>query len=106
MVVMLRDGPLYDLSLPTKLVEGLAAGRPIIASAGGDTARLVVTGRVGGAARPEDPAKLREAILAIAGSGDRAAMGRRARLLAEQQFDRATIVASLSRYLQEVAGSA
>ena len=40
-VILLKGGPLYDASLPTKLVEGLAAGRPLIVSAGGDTARIV-----------------------------------------------------------------
>lgn len=103
--VMLRSGPLYDLSLPTKLVEGLAAGRPIVASAGGDTASLVASNRVGVASRPEDSGALREAIMSLVGADDWPGTGRRARALAEARFDRAATVARLSSYLDEVARS-
>ncbi len=40
-LVLLKRGPLFEESLPTKLVEGLAAGRPIIISADGYPAELV-----------------------------------------------------------------
>jgi len=40
-VVMLRRGRLYEESLPTKLVEGLAAARPVVVSAGGLAARVI-----------------------------------------------------------------
>ena len=92
------------MSLPTKLVEALAAGRPLIASAGGDTARLVREQAVGQAAAPGDADALREAILGLLAFSGRDAMGRRARDVAERQFDRPAIVARLSGYLADVAG--
>ncbi len=53
-VVLLRRGRLYEHSLPTKLVEGLAAGRPIIVSADGDAAGIVTESGAGLTAPAED----------------------------------------------------
>src|SRR5262249_24821237 len=61
-VVLLRSGPLYDEPLPTKLVEGLAAGRPVIVSAAGDAARIVGEAGAGFVCPPEDAEALADAI--------------------------------------------
>lgn len=105
-LVMLRNGFLYEHSLPTKLVEGLAAGRPLIVSAGGDTARLVIDARAGFVAAPEDPVALRDAIVACATATDLPSRGQAARRLAETHFDRRLIVGRLAAYLDEAAGGA
>jgi colanic acid biosynthesis glycosyl transferase WcaI len=100
-LIMLRRGPFYDHSLPTKLVEALAAGRPLIVSAGGEAARLVEESGSGYTARPEDAASLRSAILVCLADHTRASRGIAARRLAETAFDRPAIVARLSGYLEE-----
>jgi glycosyltransferase involved in cell wall biosynthesis len=105
LVVMLKRGPLYEESLPTKLVEGLAAGRPLIVSAAGEAARLVDTASAGYVAPPEDVAGLRAAIRSFAADPDREAVGRRGRMLAAERFDRRAIVDQLAGYLEEVAAS-
>ena len=105
LVVMLKRGPLYEESLPTKLVEGLAAGRPLIVSAAGEPARLVEDASAGYVAPPEDVAGLRAAIRSFVADPDRASRGRRGRILAAERFDRQAIVAQLAGYLEEVAGS-
>lgn len=99
-LTLLRRGPLYEHSLPTKLLEGLAAGRPLVVSAAGEAARIVADAGAGVVAAPEDPAALREAIRAL-GSGDRQAMGRAARRVAETAYDRPAVVDRLATYLQE-----
>jgi colanic acid biosynthesis glycosyl transferase WcaI len=104
-LVLLRRGPLYDDSLPTKLVEGLAAARPIIVSAAGESARLVAGSVAGYVAEPENPHALREAIRQAADDPDRSRKGQAGRVLAEQAFDRQRIVRTLADYLAEVATS-
>lgn len=101
-LVMLRSGPLFDHSLPTKLVEGLAAGRPLIVSAGGDAARMVGDAAAGFVAAPEDPSALAEAIRSCATATDLASRRRAARRLAETMFDRRAIVGRLAGYLDEI----
>ena len=101
-VVMLRGGPLGEHSLPTKLLEGLAAGRPIVVSASGEAARLVSDAGAGLTAPAGDAHALRAAIEAMI-DADRSAMGAAASTLAER-YDRATIVAQLAELLGEAAG--
>jgi glycosyltransferase involved in cell wall biosynthesis len=100
-LVLLRRGPLYEESLPTKLVEGLAAGRPLIVSADGEAARVVARRRAGVVAGAEDPASLATAILAMRDAPDRAAMGARGRATAVADFDRARIIGRLAEILEE-----
>jgi colanic acid biosynthesis glycosyl transferase WcaI len=102
-LVMLREGPLYEHALPTKLLEGLAAGRPIIASAGGEAARIVAESGAGIVAPPEDAAGLRRGIEELAGA-DRTAMGRAGRTVAER-FDRVAVVKRLASVLVEAASA-
>jgi glycosyltransferase involved in cell wall biosynthesis len=101
-VVLLRRGWLYEHSLPTKLVEGLAAGRPMIVSADGDAARIVVDAEAGFAAPAEDADALKAAIRATMASTGRADLGRRA-LEASAVYDRAVIVRQLEADLFEIA---
>jgi colanic acid biosynthesis glycosyl transferase WcaI len=102
-LVMLRRGAMYDHSLPTKLVEGLAAGKPLIVSAGGDAARIVADAGAGFTAEPEDPVALRDAFAACIAAPDLSVRGAAGRQLAEASFDRRTIIGELARFLDEAA---
>ncbi len=104
-LVMLRTGRLYEHSLPTKLVEGLAAGRPLIVSAAGEAAAIVANSGAGLTAAPEDANALREAIRALARRTDRPAMGRAARVVAETEYDRRGIAVRLADLLAEAAAT-
>jgi glycosyltransferase involved in cell wall biosynthesis len=101
-VVMLRRGPLYEDSLPTKLVEGLAAGRPVLVNAEGEAARIVADAEAGYVSTPEDPASLRASIVACALDPERAAKAVAGRRYAERMFDRPAIVRILAGYLAEI----
>jgi glycosyltransferase involved in cell wall biosynthesis len=88
-VVMLRDLPIFEGALPTKLLEAMAAGRPVVLAARGEAARLVETERCGVVVPPEDPRALAEALTALAADPPRrAAMGAAGRRAAEQRFGR------------------
>src|SRR5262249_6071715 len=54
-VVPLRDRPVFRGAVPTKLLEVLAAGRPAIVAAHGESAELVLGAQAGLAVAPEDP---------------------------------------------------
>jgi glycosyltransferase involved in cell wall biosynthesis len=101
-VVLLRPGWLNEHALPTKLVEGLAAGRPIVVSADGDAAAVAAAG-AGVAARAGDADALRQAIERLDDRDSRVVMGSRARELASSTYDRERIVAVLETYLREVS---
>ena len=88
-VVMLRDLPIFEGALPTKLLEAMAAGRPVVLAARGEAAGLVEAERCGVVVPPEDPRALAEALTALATDpARRAAMGAAGRRTAEQCFGR------------------
>jgi glycosyltransferase involved in cell wall biosynthesis len=81
-VVLLRDLPLFEGALPTKMFEAMSAGRPLVLSAAGEAARLVEAASCGLVVPPERPRELAAALMDLAGDRDRAdelgAAGRRA----------------------------
>jgi glycosyltransferase involved in cell wall biosynthesis len=105
-LVMLRRGRLYEDSLPTKLVETMAAGRPVIVSADGLPARIVESSGAGYVARAEDPAGLARAIRDCRQDADRARRGAAARACAEQDYERGAILDRLAEILRQAARSA
>lgn len=56
--VLLRDLPIFRGALPTKLFESLAAGRPVVLSAAGESARFLTEHGAGVVVPPEDPSAL------------------------------------------------
>ena len=101
-LVMLRPGLLNRHSLPTKLVEGLAAGRPVVVSADGDAAEIVDAARAGVSSAAGDPDALRRAIMTLLDPSIRKKMGTNARRLAVEKYDRTGSVGVLSGYLEQI----
>jgi hypothetical protein len=60
--ILLRDLPIFAGALPTKLLEGMAAARPLLLSARGEAARFVEQAGAGLVAAPGDPEALAQAI--------------------------------------------
>ena len=88
-VVMLRDLPIFEGALPTKMLEAMAAGRPVVLAARGEAARLVEAEGCGFVVPPEDPRALAQALAALAADpARRAAMGAAGRRTAERDFGR------------------
>lgn len=87
--VLLRDRPLFDDALPTKLFEAMAAGRPILLAARGESAELVRDARAGTVVAPEDAGALAQALveLAVMPESELCAVGARAADCA-RRFDR------------------
>lgn len=83
--VTLRGVPLFDGAVPSKLLEGFAAGRPVVLAAVGESAEVVRACGGGVVVPPDDPSALAAALadLAALPTEDLAAMGERGHDLAE-----------------------
>lgn len=102
--VLLRDKPLFQAALPTKMLEAMAAGRPLIVSARGEAARLVEEAGAGLVVEPESPSALADAIETLAADRELARrLGAAGRRLAETRFDRAQSVDAWAELLESVA---
>jgi glycosyltransferase involved in cell wall biosynthesis len=100
--VLLRDLPIFRGALPTKLLEAMAAGRPLLLGASGESAQLVEQVGCGIVVRPGDPAALADAIARLHGDpGAREAFGRAGRSYAESHFGTARAAEQWMACLQE-----
>jgi len=77
--VHIKDDPLFEITVPSKIQAYLAAGRPIIAALRGDGAELVQRANAGLGCDPCVPEKLAEVVLSLAHKSveEREKMGQR-----------------------------
>lgn len=101
-VVPLRDLPIFDGALPTKLFEAMAAARPVIVAARGEAAELVERSRAGVAVEPGDAHALAAAFTCLRAAPEQAlAMGECGRLCAHD-FDRKAAVERWSELIESL----
>ncbi len=96
-----------DLVMPSKLANILAAGRPFIATARGDTelGRVTLNSRAGVLVPPEEAGALAQAILRLAAAKEtRANMGAAGRQYAETYLEKEKILARWEDLLQHLVG--
>jgi len=55
LLVHLRDDPLFEITIPSKIQAYLAVGKPILLAVRGDAAAIISDGQCGLVAKPEDP---------------------------------------------------
>jgi glycosyltransferase involved in cell wall biosynthesis len=105
-VMLLRDVPLFHDALPTKLLEYMAAGRPVVAAAAGQVSELVSSAEAGIVCPPEDAAAVAAAVQRLASDGDAARrMGQNGRRYVEQNLSREVMVDQLERELERLLGT-
>jgi len=99
---ILADCPAFaGWTAPNKLMDGLAAGRPVISNVPGDAARLLTEGAAGMAVAPDDVAGLAAALVSLVEDpARRAAMGAAARSLAVRQHDRRLLAARFTALVE------
>jgi colanic acid biosynthesis glycosyl transferase WcaI len=105
LLVSLRSGPYLDINLPSKLPSYMAAGRPIIASAGGETSRIVKENNLGFICQPGAPDLLAETLRDCLNTSlaQRNSMGFSARRHFEMHFDKEVLISDYANMLEKMA---
>ncbi len=106
-MVHLRDDPLFDSVIPSKIFEAMAVARPIILGVRGESARLVESAGSGVTVEPEDPADLLRAVERLRNDPElRRRLGENGRRAAEKEFCRKAAADRMLDVLKRVAGVA
>ncbi|HYW68771.1 MAG TPA: glycosyltransferase family 4 protein [bacterium] len=104
-LVHLKDDPLFDTVIPSKIFEAMAVAKPLIHAVKGESARIVTNAGAGVISNPESPEDLAGAIRGLLSDPGRALeMGRRGRAAAEGEFCRRAAARKMLGVLQSVAG--
>lgn len=97
-----KDNKIFNMTLPAKLQTYLACGTPILAAAGGESARLVGENGIGFVCRPQLDALVSTVKQAASMSRHQhAAMGRAARAYYEAHFTMDALVTELEKMLHK-----
>lgn len=107
LLVSLRDEPIFNCTIPSKLQGYLAAGRPVIASLNGEGARVVTLALAGISCAAGDARALAEAISSMATRSEsaRAEMGDNARRYAHTHFSLDRLTGDLEGHFHDVVGA-
>jgi glycosyltransferase involved in cell wall biosynthesis len=104
-VVLLRDKPLFEGALPTKMFEAMSAGRPLVLSASGEAATLVEEASCGVVVPPERPGDLAAALSDLARDRERAGrLGAAGREAIVEGYSRERAIDRWYGLLRELAG--
>jgi colanic acid biosynthesis glycosyl transferase WcaI len=103
--LQLRDVPLFRITIPSKVYSYMAAAKPILAGAAGDTADLINAVRCGVVCRPGCPSELAQAVLRLkAMSADTLrGMGNAGRRVFEASYTRPVVAKRHEALLRDVA---
>ena len=97
-----KDNKIFNMTLPAKLQTYLACGTPILAAAGGESARLVGENGIGFVCRPQLEELVKTARQASSMSREaHEAMGKAARAYYEAHFTMDALVAELEQMLRD-----
>jgi glycosyltransferase involved in cell wall biosynthesis len=88
--------PSFTEGMPNVVLEAMAAGVPVVATAVGGTPEAVADGETGWLVPPGNPAELARRIIDVLSDSERQSMGRRGRRRVEEQF---TFAAQARKYL-------
>lgn len=104
--VLLKNDPVFDTVIPSKLLELMAAGLPIAAAAGAETRRIISEAGSGICVPPEDDAALADAILALQVSTDQGrSAGENGRTYVREHYDRRVLARRALTLLEQAVES-
>lgn len=103
LVLHLKSDPMSRVSIPSKTIDYLSVGKPVIAAIEGEAARLIDQHNCGVTTPPEDATALADAIAFLADHPEQAgAMGLAARRTCETHFNRQRQVDRFDSILRQV----
>jgi len=103
-VVHLRDDPLFETVIPSKMFEAMATRTPVVLGVRGEARRIVDNAGAGIPVPPEDPAALVEAVRRLKGHPDlRAEMAENAYEHVQAHYNRKTLAREYAVLLEAVA---
>ncbi len=65
LLVHLKNDPLFEITIPSKIQAYLKTGKPIIAAVKGDAAEIIIQAKAGVICKPELPEELAQAVLKL-----------------------------------------
>jgi len=102
-LVLLRDLPLFDQVIPSKMFEAMAAGRAIVLGVRGESRAILERSGAGVAVTPEDANELARAILRMADEPQQCrAMGLAGRQFVETHYNRDVLAQRMLGVLEQV----
>ena len=104
LLVTLKRGLIFSLTIPAKVQSYLACGRPVVAALDGEGARVIEESGAGVAAPAEDAGSLAEAVLRLYETSleEREEMGRQGRAYSEEHFEREKLLDQLEGWAEEL----
>jgi len=102
-LVLLRDTPLFESVIPSKLLEAMAQGKPVILGARGESLSIVNEHLCGIGIRPENIVDLSAAIRKL--QADRSAceiMGANGKRAIKEKYDRVALARTMIGIIQEL----
>ena len=103
-LVLLRDLPLFNTVIPSKIFEFMGAGRPILTTVNGESRGIVERAGAGAFSPPENAEALIQAIETMQREPGRlASMGQKGREFVEQHYSRPALAARYLDILGRVA---
>ena len=101
--ISFADNPLFEMTIPAKLQSYMACGMPILASASGETERIIREAGCGVVCRIGEAKVLAEGILELREmeQGKRKAMGNSAFGYYQKEFNREKLLGQAGRYLDK-----
>ena len=99
--ISFANTPLWEKTIPAKLQSYMACGKAIIASASGETERIVKEARCGICTRVGDADALAQGIVELT-SEDCIKMGHNAKMYFDSHFDKKTLMDEMDVYLNTV----
>jgi len=106
LLVPLVADPVFDMFVPSKMFDAMAAGKPVVLAVDGEAREILERAGAGVFVPPGDAAALARAILALqADAGLRAEMGRRGREFVRRHYVRADQAREFAAVLEQVAGA-
>lgn len=101
--VSFKDNPLFEKTIPAKLQSYMACGMPILASAKGETERVITEAECGVCCTIGDEKSLAKEILELSQCDKLAQMGKNAQEYSVKYFHKQTLLNEMDNYLQELS---